>query len=247
MKLEWFIYHKNSVLGPFSTQEVNTHVHSGKFTDSSFIWWKGEKDWIAISKWQVEYPEIIRRLEAHFSVEWRIKSGDQITPYLSFEKCLDYLKQVELSNNIFICKRGDGDNWDSIFNNTIFLNALELTRRKFPRVPIVATAKVTKSDSKFSYLVKVNIIGQGGIGISGLGKNFTVGTEVDVRIESDSLTVPIHAEARIVFHSRDGVTGLEFSAMNAEAESIIVEYVNRFNSQASAKITALDDSEETAA
>ncbi len=228
MKLEWFIYHKNTVLGPFSTQDVNTQVQAGKFAETSFIWWKGEKDWIAISKWQVDYPEIVKRLESHFNVEWKIKVSEQVTPYMSFDKCLDYLKQIELSNAISICKRGEGDAWDSIYNNSVFLNALELTRRKFPRVPIVATAKVTKSDSKFSYLVKVNIIGQGGIGITGLGKNFPIGTEVDVRIESPSMTVPIHAEGRIAYHSRDGITGLEFAAMNAEAESLIIEYVNRF-------------------
>ncbi len=229
MKLEWFIYHKNSVLGPFATNEVQVQVEAGKFSPNSFIWWKGEKDWITISKWLTEYPEIIKKLEAHFNVEWRLKVNDQATPFMSFEKCLDQLKIVELTNSIFIAKKGDGEAWDSIFNNSIFMNALELTRRKFPRVPIVATAKVTKSDSKFSYLVKVNIIGQGGIGISGIGKNFPTGTEVDIRIESPSLSIPIHAEGKIVYHTRDGVSGLEFAAMNAESESIIIEYVNRFH------------------
>lgn len=229
MKLEWFVYNKNSVLGPFTTQDVHLQIQAGKFSESSFIWWKGEKDWIPIAKWQTDYPEIIRKLEAHFNVEWRIKINEQATPYMSFEKCLDHLKQVELSNQIYICKKGEGESWDSIFNNAVFLNALELTRRKFPRVPIVATAKVTKSDSKFSYLVKVNIIGQGGIGMTGLGKNFPTGTEVDIRIESPSMTVPIHAEGRVIYHSRDGITGIEFSAMNAEAESLIIEYVNRFS------------------
>ncbi len=244
MKLEWFVYHKNSVLGPFSTQEVNSQVQAGKFADTSFIWWKGEKDWIAITKWQTDYPEIVRRLEAHFSVEWKVKINNQATPYMSFEKCLEHLKQVELTNQIFICKRGDGDAWDSIFNNSVFLNALELTRRKFPRVPIVATAKVTKSDSKFSYLVKVNIIGQGGIGITGLGRNFPIGTEVDLRIESPSMTVPLHAEGRVVYHSRDGITGIEFAAMNAEAESLIIEYVNRFKNSSE---VILEDLDKTAA
>lgn len=163
---------------------------------------------------------------------------------MSFEKCLEHLKQVEMTNQIFICKRGDGDAWDSIFNNSVFLNALELTRRKFPRVPIVATAKVTKSDSKFSYLVKVNIIGQGGIGITGLGKNFPIGTEVDLRIESPSMTVPLHAEGRVVYHSRDGITGIEFAAMNAEAESLIIEYVNRFKNSSE---VILEDLDKTAA
>lgn len=229
MKLEWFIYHKNSVLGPFATKDVQVQVEAGKFSPNSFIWWKGEKDWITISKWLTDYPEIIKKLDAHFNVEWRLKVNDQVSQYMSFESCLEQLKTTELTNSIFISKKGDGNSWDSIFNNSIFMNALELTRRKFPRVPIVATAKVTKSDSKFSYLVKVNIIGQGGIGISGIGKNFPTGTEVDIRIESPSLSIPIHAEGKIVYHTRDGVSGLEFGAMNAESESIIIEYVNRFN------------------
>lgn len=227
--LEWFIYHKNSVLGPFTTHEVNTQVQAGKFNDESFIWWKGEKDWISISSWEKDYPEIIKRLEAHFSVEWKVKIHDYVTQSLSFEAALDFLKQHELSNHIFICKSDSPEAWDSIFNNSIFLNALELTRRKFPRVPIVGSAKISRSDSKFSYLVKVNIMGQGGMGVSGLGKNFPTGTEVDVRLESPSLAAAIHAEGRVIYHTKDGLTGVEFSAMNAESESMIIEYINKFS------------------
>lgn len=233
MMLEWFIYYKNSVLGPYSTHEVNTHVQTGKFDENSFIWWKGEKDWITVQKWRVDYPEIIKKLEAHFNVEWKIKINDSVSPSMSFEACLEYLKNVELSNTIYICKSDDGENWESIFNNSIFLNALELTRRKFPRVPIVATAKISKSDSKFSYLVKVNIVGQGGIGVGGLGKNFPTGTNVDIRIESPSFALPVHAEGRVVYHTTDGLTGVEFAAMNAESESMIIEYINKFGKNSS--------------
>jgi len=231
MQLEWFVYYKNSVLGPFTTDDVHSQLNSGKLSEDSFIWWKGEKDWVPVEKWKTEYPEIIKRLEEHFNVEWKIKTADTTTPYMSFDDCVQFFKNVELNNNIFICKKSRvSEDWESIFTNTIFLNALEMTRRKFPRVPIVATAKISKSDSKFSYLVKVNIIGQGGIGVSGLGKNFPTGTNVEVKLESPSLPVTIHAEGRVVYHTKDSVTGIEFEGINAESESSIIEYVNRFTS-----------------
>lgn len=235
MQLEWFVYHKNTVLGPFTTNEVHAQLNSGKLnSEESFIWWKGEKDWIPLEKWQVEFPDIIKKLEDHFNVEWKIKTPEQVTPFMSFDECLAFFKNVELNNSIFICKKDrSGEEWESIFTNTIFLNALEMTRRKFPRVPIVATAKVSKSDSKFSYLVKVNTIGQGGIGASGLGKNFPTGTNVDIKLESPSLPVAIHAEGRVIYHTKDGVTGIEFEAVNAESEATVIEYVNRFSTGAS--------------
>lgn len=231
MVLEWFVYHRNSVLGPFTTNEVESQLNLGKLSEDSFIWWKGEKDWVPLSQWKNEYPAIVQRLEEHFNVEWKIKKGNQTTSFMSFDECVAFFKNEELTNDIFICKKDPrGQEWESIFTNTIFLNALEMTRRKFPRVPIVATAKISKSDSKFSYLVKVNTVGQGGVGIAGLGKNFPTGTSVDIKIESPSFPIPVHAEGRVVYHTKDGVTGVEFEGINAESENTVIEYVNRFQS-----------------
>lgn len=227
MKIEWFVYHKNTVLGPYSTTDVHAHLASSKINEDTFIWWKGEKDWISILQWKNEYPSIIKKLEEHFSVEWSIKDPKMTSPFMSFDECLQYLKNTELNSSIYICQKGK-ENWESIFTNSIFMNALEMTRRKVPRVPIVATAKVSKADSKFSYLVKVNIVGQGGIGVSGLGKNFPTGTNVDIKIESPSLSIPIHAEGRILYHTKDGASGIEFEKISAEPLSAIIEYVNQF-------------------
>lgn len=227
MKIEWFVYHKNTVLGPYNTSDIYSHLSSGKISDDSFIWWKGEKDWISLLQWKQEYPTIIKKLEEHFNVEWKIKDPKTTSPFMSFDDCIQYLKNTELNNTIFICQKGK-ENWENIFTNAIFMNALEMTRRKVPRVPIVATAKISKADSKFSYLVKVNIIGQGGIGVSGLGKNFPTGTNIDIKLESPSLTIPIHLEGRILYHTKDGSSGIEFEKIAAEPLSAIIEYINRF-------------------
>lgn len=233
MQIEWFVFHKNSILGPFSTEDVRAQISDGKISDDSFIWWKGEKDWVSIESWNKEYPEIIRKLEAYFKVNWKVRQGRNITPFMSFDETLNHLKLLELNNSIFICKqKEDGaEDWESIFSNTIFLNALEMTRRKHPRVPIVATAKICKLDSKFSYLVKVNTIGQGGMGVAGLGKNFPTGTVVEMRLESPSFTIPIIAEGKILYHTKDGISGVEFSVINAECNSTLISYVNQFSAQ----------------
>lgn len=229
MQIEWFVFHKNSILGPFTAEDVRSQLAAGKIAEDSFIWWKGEKDWVSIETWTQDYPEIIRRLEAHYKVNWKIRHGKNSTPFMPFEDCLQYLKLLELNNSIFICKESsDGDNWESIFSNSIFLNALEMTRRKHPRVPIVATAKISKLDSKFSYLVKVNTVGQGGMGVAGLGKNFPTGSSIEIKLESPSISSPIVAEGKILYHTKDGISGIEFTLMNAEAQSLVIEYVNRF-------------------
>ncbi|MCB9072100.1 MAG: PilZ domain-containing protein [Bdellovibrionaceae bacterium] len=230
MQIEWFVFHKNSILGPFSTEDVKAQISSQKIAQDAFIWWKGEKDWVAIDVWLKDYPAIIKKLEAHFKVRWKIRDEHGETPFMSFEDSIQHLKLLELRNTIFICKEDkDGvEQWESIFSNTIFLNALEMTRRKHPRVPIVATAKVSKKDSKFSYLVKVNIIGQGGMGVSGLGRNFPAGTTVEVRLESPNISVPVVAEGRILYMTKDGLSGIEFGLINSESEAALIEYVNQF-------------------
>lgn len=214
-------------MGPFNTDDVHAHLAANKISEDSFIWWKGEKDWVSVLQWRQDYPTIIKKLEDHFSVEWKIKDTKNETRFMSFDECIQYLKNVELNHDIYLCQKNK-DVWESIFNNSIFMNALEMTRRKVPRVPIVATAKISKADSKFSYLVKVNIIGQGGIGVSGLGKNFPTGTNVDIKLESPSLAIPIHVEGRILYHTKDGASGIEFEKIAAEPMSAIIEYVNQF-------------------
>lgn len=230
MQIEWFVFQKNSILGPFSTDEVKTQISGGKITEDSFIWWKGEKDWVSIDNWQKDYPAIIKKLEAHFKVDWKIRDENHETPFMSFDDCLQHLKLLPLKNTIYICKQtNDGiDRWESIFSNTVFLNALEMTRRKHPRVPIVATAKVSKRESKFSYLVKVNTIGQGGMGVAGLGKNFPTGTTVELRLESPSLASAVIAEGRILYITKEGMSGIEFTVMNSESEACLIEYINQF-------------------
>lgn len=228
MLIEWFVYHKNSVHGPFSTTDVNAQLASGKFSQESFIWWKGEKDWIPIDEWQNNYSAIVKKLESHYNVEWKIKTSNDITDPMSFDDCIEFLKTVNLKTGVFICKKDIIDAWENIFTNAIFLNALEMTRRKFPRVPVVGTAKISKSGSKFSYLVKINVIGEGGIGVTGLVKNFSTGSVIDIKIEAPNFTNPIFAEGTIVYHTPDGVSGLEFSIINAEGRAAIIEYVNRF-------------------
>jgi hypothetical protein len=230
MQIEWFVFQKNSILGPFSTEDVKMQIFDGKIDQESFIWWKGEKDWVSITKWENEYPEIIKKLEAHFQVNWKIRDEEHETQYMSFDDCLQHLKHLEVKNTIYVSRENpDGlDHWESIFSNTILLNALEMTRRKHPRVPIVATAKVSKRESKFSYLVKVNTIGEGGMGVSGLGKNFPTGTTVELRLEGPSFSVPLIAEGRILYITKDGLSGIEFTVMNSESQSTLIEYVNHF-------------------
>jgi hypothetical protein len=232
MQIEWFVFYKNSILGPYSTEDVRMHVSSGKIPSDSFIWWKGEKDWSSIEDWQKYFPDIIRRLESQMKIQWKIKHGKNITPFLSFDDCLQYLKNLELNNSIYLCKETENNNdvWESIFSNTIFLNALEMNRRKSPRVPILATAKISKLNSKFSYLVKVNTIGQGGMGVTGLGKNFPTGTAIEIKLESPSLSTPVVAEGKILYHTKDGIAGIEYTLINDESIATLIEYVNKFTS-----------------
>lgn len=237
MSIEWFIYNKNSVSGPFSTEDVKGQLSTETVDDNSFIWWKGEKDWIPVTKWAEDFETIIVKLEENLSELWRVKHSDSVSNYMSFDEAVEYVKNLQLEEGILINKK-DAPQWESVYSHTVFLNALEMSRRQFPRVPIVANAKISKADSKFSYLVKANMIGQGGVGIHGLGKNFSIGTVIDLRLESPSLNGVIHAEATVIYHTDLGTSGVRFNALNAESQSLIVEYVNRFQNPSAKKQTA---------
>jgi hypothetical protein len=128
---------------------------------------------------------------------------------------------------VSVCQ-ADEDNWIPVYSSFAFMEALNLSRRHFLRAPLMGLAKVTKDNSRFSYVVKTATIGQGGIGLYGLGPNFDVGTQVTLKVESEDLTSTISVNGIVVYNTNQGFIGIRFGALAAESTSVIVDYMMRF-------------------
>ena len=100
-------------------------------------------------------------------------------------------------------------------------------------------AKVTRTNSRFSYVVKTATIGQGGLGVYGLGSNFEIGTAVQLKIESENLSAPLNVVGKVVYNTPRGFVGISLDNVSAEAKAIILGYIKRFKDSGEADYKAV--------
>ena len=143
------------------------------------------------------------------------------------DDALLFLQKLESLKMVSICPQEE-DNWVPIYSSYMFMEALNLSRRHFLRAPLMGLAKVTRKSSRFSYVVKTATVGRGGMGIYGLGSNFDIGTEIQIKVESEDLSAPLNVSGKVVYNTDRGFVGVNFEGASAEAAAIILDYINKF-------------------
>ena len=175
----WFVHHNDYILGPFPTEAILRDIEAGQIDKNAYIWSKGQSQWIPLSDWQ-------NNLENQLSLsdvskkKWRLRAGQKVVENLSFEEATAALKKL---NNYEWVSVGfqDKEDWTPFYSSYVFMEALNISRRRYLRTPLMGLARVTKENSDSSYVVKTATIGQGGIGVYGLGHNFTSGTRINFK------------------------------------------------------------------
>ena len=75
--LSWFISVNDVISGPFSTDEVRAKMASGLSRERSFIWCKGQNEWLALSAWENQISEIVQEtIDGGKKSIWYIDTGD---------------------------------------------------------------------------------------------------------------------------------------------------------------------------
>jgi len=227
--MKWFLNINDQIQGPFSAEQILTNFKNGSIPYSSHVWAKGQIEWLPITEWEEHYDKLTQAaVGAQAEQIWKIKfSEGRIEERLKMPMALDILKKKSTLKNVLVCPQGESE-WIPIYSSHMFMEALNLSRRSYQRAPLLGLAKVTRSESRFSYVVKTAVIGQGGLGVHGLGSNFQVGTNVTIKVESESLTAPLNVQGEIVYSTPQGFSGVSFEKISAEARSIILGYVKKF-------------------
>ena len=146
---------------------------------------------------------------------------------MTFDEVIATLQQLKTFQFVSVSPN-DEEDWVPVYSSYTFMEALKMSRRNFLRAPLMGLAKVTKEGSRFSYVVKTATVGQGGLGVYGLGPNFEPGTQVQVKVESEDLNASLSLVGTIVYNTDKGFVGIRFSDLSAEATSIILDYCRRF-------------------
>ena len=225
--MKWFVHYDEKILGPFSKEHILQDLKKGNISYSSYIWSKGQVEWMSASDWENNLDTIMAKSEEP-GQKWRLKTPEGIQENLSFNQVLEKLKTME-DFQMVATAPAQSQEWMPIYHSYPFMEALNLSRRSHLRAPLMGLAKVIHKESRFSYIVKTATIGQGGLGVYGLGANFQPGDQVSLKIESiDLCPNPLNLNGIIAYNTAQGFVGIRFDELHAEPASIIVNYVRRF-------------------
>ena len=222
----WFVHHNNYILGPFPKEAILRDIETGQIDKNAYIWSKGQSQWVPISHWQSN-PENQLSFSDASKKKWRLRAGQKVLENLSFEEATAALKKLNNYEWVSVSLQ-EKEDWTPFYSSYVFMEALNISRRRYLRTPLMGLAKVTKENSDSSYVVKTATIGQGGIGVYGLGHYFTPGTRISLKIESNDLNAIINTNGTIVYNTDQGFVGVCFDALSEENKQTIIEYTRNF-------------------
>ncbi len=224
--MTWFVHHDEKILGPLTTDKILKDLKDGEISYGAYIWSKGQVEWLPLSEWE-ENLDNLSALTNGSQKLWKVRTPKGTVENLTFESVVSQLKGLEGLQMVAVSPQ-DSNQWVPVYSSYPFMEALNLSRRNFLRAPLMGLAKVTKNASRFSYVVKTATIGQGGMGVYGLGPNFEPGTQVALKIESEDLGGPVHVNGTVVYNTDQGFIGIRFGEIQAESTAIILDYMKRF-------------------
>ncbi len=233
MKIQWFIFDKQIVSGPHTTETVQENIKIGKWTDKSKIWWKGQRDWLPVSEWQ-DKLEYLSNIENHEEKIWYVeREGDTYGPIAKTEM-IDLLASLKNLSKVRIWKKGQ-EKWATVYQYNDIANSLGITRRKVPRAPIIGEVVITKNHIDMQ--TQLSVISAGGLGVHN-ASGLKTGDIVQISIRSPLLVSNINSQAEVRHVTDQGYAGLMFQGIHSEYESTIIDYVKQFENQPEIKEVA---------
>jgi hypothetical protein len=117
------------------------------------------------------------------------------------------------------------DRWMHVYEIPDLVEFFGVSRRKTARAPIKGQLLIKKNDSVIEG--KAGSISVGGLGFRDIN-GLSTGDHISLTLKSPLLVMPIHSQGKIVYTSEQGFNGLQFNLLTAETESMISDYVKKF-------------------
>ncbi len=248
---KWFLQFQGQVQGPFNNETLESALANmgEQNMENTLVWKRGLTEWIKSTKWKLESADFANS-ENTVSADIQTTTNrpkpfsETFTESAFYRVQLNFVDQplmskVELYS--FISKLKDistlsiqnpkTKEWSDVYAYPEIVERLGLSRRKHPRVPILAN--FSGSSNKTSELnVKVVTISEGGMGFTEVF-DLKIGDTVEGQISSPHFFQPLNVNADVIYSGLDGYIGLKFTQINDEAKSAIVDYVKKFGKHGS--------------
>jgi hypothetical protein len=221
----WFFLNDGQIQGPLSKDEIEQK--SAQFK-SLLIWGRGLTEWLPVEKWRVQLENLtkasIMASKDDSQRMWRIAIGDNELKPLSYQELIPFLKKQTQIYEIKLWTEGYSD-WREVFQIHKIMDEIGASKRSHPRVPIMGSISVQTSTGQIE--AKLQSISEGGLGAVEM-PGVSMGERLQIVIKSPNLLQPLQASAEIVFVGQEGYAGLKFTQIQAESQSMIIEYIKKF-------------------
>lgn len=124
--------------------------------------------------------------------------------------------------------------WKEVYAYPDIVEKLGLSRRKHARVPILAQF-VGRTNRHESFNARVITISEGGLGLTEV-YDLKIGDVVEGQLTSPHFFQPINIRADVVYSGLDGYIGLNFTQINDESKSTIIDYMKKFGKSSSGNL-----------
>ncbi|HVK62155.1 MAG TPA: GYF domain-containing protein [Bdellovibrionales bacterium] len=229
MNAMWFIYTNEVVSGPFPTEAVRAKIRAGEIAPGSFVWWKGQREWIPVATWETQADQIVQTaIDRTQKAVWYLDTdGNPVGPLTETELILQ-LRGHENLTRIRLWAVGM-EKWQSVFELSEIMDQLGLSRRENERAPLMGTVAVTRSnEDPRGYVVRAASISVGGMGLTGQ-HDLRIGDRISLLIKSNEFSSNIHVRGEVAYVTSQGYVGVRFEHVHSETQAIIIDYVKRFN------------------
>lgn len=251
-EIKWFLQLNGQVKGPFTQENLNSTLQNldDPGAGQALIWKRGLPEWMQANKFQ----SFAAQEAASHDLDTRTEmaSGDDLfekTFTQTFTQGAFYRAQVNFVDQplmtksellSLIAKQQDVSKvsiqdpktkeWKEVYAFPDIVERLGLSRRKQPRVPILAQF-TGKSNNKQDVSYRVITISQGGMGFTE-NHELKIGDEVEGQVTSPHFFQSIYVKAEVIYAGQDGYIGLKFTQIPDEARAAIIDYIKKFGKNA---------------
>jgi hypothetical protein len=232
MNHAWFIYSNEVVSGPFDTDTVRGKLRAGQLAAGTFIWWKGQREWIPVASWESQLEQILQTaVDRSQKSVWYLENGGQPVGPLTQNELLDNLRSIPHLNRVRLWAVGM-KKWSSLFALPDVMELLGMSRRENERAPLMGSVAVTRSnDDPRGYVLRAASISVAGMGVTG-AHDLRVGDMLSLLIKSTEFPDSLHLRGQIAYVTEQGYAGVRFELVPPEMQGMIFDYVKRFNAEA---------------
>lgn len=231
MKKIWFLYDKEFVSGPFTTEDLLDILNIEDCSAEARVWWSSSRDWVRKDHWLHNYKQFEANLKNAEPATWFAEREGETYGPSTKAALIGLLSNLENLSSIRVWKKGQ-ERWASIYQHRDIADSLGISRRKHARAPLVGQISVELEG--LNKIGQASTVSAGGVGLKGV-VGLNPGDIVNLIIRSPLLVTAIHCKAE-VRHVHGEMTGFEFVGLPSEYHATIVDYVTQFQKDKGDKV-----------